>query len=89
MRKIADHWLLQILLFVYQKKIVTRAQLIEQLGLNHASASLAVRHLLDHGVLLKLGDGASKVGRRRELFSLNSEVTYFVAIDLESQRASG
>jgi predicted NBD/HSP70 family sugar kinase len=86
MRKVADNWLRQILLLLYQKKIVTRVQMIEQLGLNHASVSLAVRRLLERGVALKLGDEASSVGRRRELFSLNPEAAYFVAVDLESQR---
>lgn len=86
MRKIAGDWLKKVLLLLHERKAATRGQIIAETGLNHASVSLAVRHLLRHGVVLKVGDMASRAGRRREVFSLNPEAAFFIGVDLESSR---
>jgi glucokinase len=86
MRKIADQWLRDILLVLYQHRNVTRAEIIADTGLNPASVSHALRFLLGQGTVLKVGDLASDGGRKREVFNLNAEAAYFVAVDLEGQR---
>jgi len=86
MRKIADQWLRDILLVLYQRRHVTRAEIIQDTGLNPASVSHALRFLLDHGTVLKVGDLESEGGRKPEVLNLNPEAAYFVAIDLEGQR---
>src|SRR6266851_7005163 len=85
MRKIADQWLRDILLALYQRQDVTRAEILEDTGLNPASLSHALRFLLRQGTVLKVGDLESNGGRRREVFNLNPEAAYFVGVDLEGQ----
>jgi predicted NBD/HSP70 family sugar kinase len=84
--KIADEWLRHILRLLYQRRTLTRTEIIESTGLNPASVSHALRYLLDRGVLLKVGDYHADTGRRREVFGLNAEAGYFVALDLEGDR---
>lgn len=88
MRKVASSWLRKILLLLHQEKVVTRVRILEVTGLNHASVSIAVNHLLKHGVIMKLGDMDSRIGRKRELFGLHPEAGYFLGVDLESTRIS-
>lgn len=85
MRKVANHWLRDILRSTYQKRTVTRADIIAATGLNPASVSHSIRYLLDRGIMVKVGDLDSKGGRPRQALSLNSEAGYFVAVDLEGQ----
>ena len=84
--KIAGQWLRQILSLAYQRRIVSRIEIIETTGLNAASVSHALRFLLDRGILHPTGDRDVGTGRRREVFSLNAEAGYFVALDLEGDR---
>jgi predicted NBD/HSP70 family sugar kinase len=84
--KIADEWLRQILSLLYQRRNLSRAEIIETTGLNAASVSHALRYLLTSGVLYKSGNCDAGTGRRREVFTLNAEAGYFVAIDLEGDR---
>ena len=84
--KIADEWLRQILSLLYQRRNLSRTEIIETTGLNAASVSHALRYLLTRGVLYKSGDCDAGTGRRREVFTLNVEAGYFVAIDLEGDR---
>ncbi|MBI1355489.1 MAG: ROK family protein [Acidobacteria bacterium] len=85
MRKVANHWLREVLRWTYQKRTVTRADIIASTGLNSASVSHSIRYLLDRGIMLKVGDLESSGGRPREALSLNGEAGYFVAVDLEGQ----
>jgi predicted NBD/HSP70 family sugar kinase len=84
--KIAGQWLRQILSLAYRRRDLSRIDITETTGLNAASVSHALRHLLDCGVLHRTGDRDVGTGRRRELFSLNVEAGYFVALDLEGDR---
>jgi predicted NBD/HSP70 family sugar kinase len=84
--KIADLWLRQILSLLYQRRSLTRIEIIESTGLNSASVSHTLRYLLGKGVLYKAGDCNAGNGRRRETFALNAEAGYFVALDLEGDR---
>ena len=84
--KIADEWLRQILSLLYQRRNLSRTEIIETTGLNAASVSHALRYLLSSGVLHKSGDCDAGTGRRREVFTLNADAGYFVAIDLEGDR---
>lgn len=85
MRKVANHWLREVLRSTYQKRTVTRADIIALTGLNPASVSHSIRYLLDRGIMVKVGDLESQGGRPREALSLNGEAGYFVAVDLEGQ----
>ncbi len=84
--KIAGEWLRQILSLAYRRRNLSRIEIVETTGLNAASVSHALRYLLDCGVLHPTGDRDVGTGRRRELFSLNVEAGYFVALDLEGDR---
>ncbi len=84
--KIAGQWLRQILSLAYQRRNLSRIEIIETTGLNAASVSHALRYLLDCGVLHRSGDCDAGTGRRREVFSLNTEAGYFVSLDLEGDR---
>jgi N-acetylglucosamine repressor len=84
--KIADQWLRQILSLLYRRRSLSRIEIVETTGLNAASASHAVRYLLDRGILLKTADRYKLTGRHREAFTLNGEAGYFVALDLEGDR---
>jgi len=84
--KIADEWLRQILSLLYRRRNLSRIEIVESTGLNPASVSHALRHLLASGVLHKAGDCDAGAGRRREVFTLNTEAGYFVALDLEGDR---
>lgn len=84
--KVADQWLRDVLLVLYRRRSATRGEIIEDTGLNPASVSLALRHLLRHGVVERVGETRSTGGRRREVLKLNPEVGYFLAVDLEGMR---
>ncbi len=86
-RKVADLWLRKVLQVLYQRRTVTRTEIVEATGLNLASISHAMRFLLRQGTVVKMGDiQGDGGGRRRELFTLNGEAAYFVAVDIEGQR---
>ena len=84
--RIADQWLRQILILLYQRRTLSRIEMIEATGLNAASVSHALGYLQSRGILLKAGDCDVGTGRLRELFTLNAEAGYFVAVDLEGDR---
>lgn len=84
--KIADEWLRQVLLLLHRKRHLTRIEIAELTGLNPASVSHALTHLLRRGLLLKTGEMQSENHRRREVFDLNAEAGYFIGVDLEGDR---
>jgi predicted NBD/HSP70 family sugar kinase len=81
--KIADQWLRTILSELYGRRNLTRSEILEATGLNAASVSHTLRYVLNRGLLLKVGEMKVRGGRRREVFSLNTEAGYFIAVDLE------
>jgi hypothetical protein len=83
MPSIPDQWLGIILLVLYQKPTITRDDIGRGTGLNPASVSQALQHLLSSGTIVKVGEMKSRGGRRRELLELNPEAGYFIAVDLE------
>lgn len=84
-RRIPDRWLRNILTTLYERREMTRAQIMGSTQLNVASMSLALKHLLSRGVILKMGTLKSTGGRRREVLKLNAEAGYFVTADLEGE----
>ena len=86
MPKVADQWLEDVLIAVYQRPAVTREEITRATGLNPASVSHALQFLLHTGTIQKLGALQSRGGRRREVLKLNAESGYFVAVDLETTR---
>ena len=81
--KIADQWLRQILSLFYQRRTLSRVEIVEATGLNAASLSHALRYLQQQGMLFKTAEGDGGSGRRRENYTLNAEAGYFVVLDLE------
>src|SRR6266404_1714635 len=86
MSRIPAPWLKSILLTIYPKPAITRDEIIRSTGLNPASVSQALQHLLSSGTVLKVGELKSRGGRRREVLKLNPEAGYFIAVDLETAR---
>lgn len=86
MLKIADQWLRDILRALYQRRDMTRSEIIQGTGLNAASVSHALRHLLHAGTVVRVGDLQSSGGRKPEVLNLNGEAAYFVGVDLEGHR---
>lgn len=84
MARITEQWLRVIIEALYQQSSTTRSEILGKTGLNPASVSHALRHLIEAGVALKTGQLESKAGRRRELLRLNPEAGYLLAIDLEA-----
>jgi len=84
--KIADQWLRQILSLLYRRRSLSRIEIVETTGLNAASASHALRYLLERGLLLRTAHRYELTGRPREAFTLNADAGYFVALDLEGDR---
>src|SRR5207245_10127078 len=62
-------------------------EIIRSTGLNSASVSQALQHLLGSGTISKVGELKSRGGRRREVLRLNAEAGYFIAVDLERATA--
>jgi N-acetylglucosamine repressor len=86
MPKVADQWLKDVLIALYQRQAVTRDEILQVTGLNPASASHALQYLLAVGTIQKMGSLKSSGGRRRELLKLNPEAGYFLAMDLDTTR---
>jgi N-acetylglucosamine repressor len=84
--KIAIQWLRQILSLLCRRRSLSRIEIVQTTGLNAASASHALRFLLDRGLLLRTADRYQLTGRHREAFTLNAEAGYFIALDLEGDR---
>jgi N-acetylglucosamine repressor len=86
MPKVAEQWLKDVLIALYQRQAVTRDEIIQATGLNPASVSHALQFLLRASTIQKMGSLQSRGGRRREVLKLNAEAGYFLAIDLETTR---
>ena len=72
--------------FLYQRRTATRADIIQSTGLNLGSVSTALQHLLNRGVIRRVGALESTVGRKAELLQLNPDAAYFIAVDLGATR---
>jgi len=53
MAKVPEQWLSSILLTIYQNAAITREQIVQSTGLNPASVSQALQHLLHRAPSLK------------------------------------
>lgn len=86
MSRVSDLWLRKILRVLFERRHTTRGEIARATGLNAASVSQTLRHLLRCRVVQKAGRLRSPAGRRRDELKLNSEAGYFVAVDLEGTR---
>lgn len=86
MRKIADKWLRDVLSLLYRRKTLTRGEMVEATRLNVASVSRTLGQLLRCGTVIRVGELESSGGRKPDLFELNGDAGYFVAIDLAATR---
>lgn len=81
--KIANQWLRQLLSLFHRCRTLSRLEILEATGLNAASLSHALRYLQAQGLVFKTASSDGGSGRRREIYTLNAEAGYFVALDLE------
>src|SRR5271169_3957265 len=86
MRRTAGQWLYDIVACLYQRRTATRADIIQSTGLNLGSVSTAFQHLLNRGVIRRVGALDSTVGRKAVLLQLNPDAAYFIAVDLGATR---
>jgi predicted NBD/HSP70 family sugar kinase len=86
MPRLSEQWLRDVLGTLYQRRTMTRAQIVQATELNSASVSHSLQHLSSRGIILKVGELQSRAGRRRDVLTLNADANYFVAIDLQGTR---
>jgi glucokinase len=84
-RKVSEQWLRDILQLLYRRRNLTRCDIAELTGLNGGSVSRALGRLLEYGTILKVGCIQVSGGRKREVFNLNGEAGFFIALDLEGR----
>jgi predicted NBD/HSP70 family sugar kinase len=83
MIKVADQWLRDILVLFAQLRTATRADILKATGLNPASVSHALQHLIRAGLVVKIGERDSGGKRKQEILNLNADTAFLIAIDLE------
>ena len=71
-----------MLRYTFSNGKVTRAQLVEALGVSNLTVINGVKRLLDDGVLADCGTLPSDRGRRVTLLSVNPELHYFLCVDI-------
>ena len=86
MAAVTDFWRRKILSVLYGRGATTRSELVTATGLNVASVSLALRELIDFGVVRTLGKLNSSGGRKSEILRLSPEAAYFLAVELDGTR---
>jgi predicted NBD/HSP70 family sugar kinase len=83
--KVSILWLRDVLRVLCLKRTATRNEIITETGLNTASLSHTIKYLSLQGTVLKVGSLESEVGRRREVYNLNAEAAFFLALDFEQR----
>lgn len=72
-----------ILQLVREDGPISRAQIARKLGLSRPTVSAHVQDLISEGLLLEVGKGETKKGRKDILLSYNSKHGYILAGDIE------
>lgn len=73
---------LLILNYVKNHGVISRADLVRELGLSFPTVSSNVQSLLDGRFLLEIGEGSNTLGRKSTLFSFNKDRGYVLSIDV-------
>lgn len=71
-----------MLRYTFSHGKVSRAQLVDALGVSNLTVINGVKRLLDDGVLAECGTLPSERGRRVTLLSVNPELHYFLCVDI-------
>lgn len=61
---------------------ISRTEVSSMTGWSKAKASQEIRCLLDRGLLVETGEGASQGGRRPQLLRINDQLGYVVGVDI-------
>lgn len=61
---------------------VSRSEVSRITGWSKAKASQEIRSLVERGLLIEVGEGASQGGRRPQLLKINPQLGYIVGIDI-------
>jgi glucokinase-like ROK family protein len=61
---------------------ISRSEVSQVTGWSKAKASQEIRSLVDRGLLIEVGEGASQGGRRPQLLRVNPHLGYIVGIDI-------
>lgn len=77
---------IKILKLIREKGPISRRELQEMLDLSFPAVSTAVAKLLEKGLIVPVGNVKKSVGRKPELFELNSKKGHVVGIDVGAKR---
>jgi len=72
-----------ILLTIWHKGLVSRAELARLTRLHKSTVSSVVSELIEEGLVVEIGETRTKVGRRPVALSLNRESPLFLALDIK------
>ena len=74
-----------VLNMIMSKGPISRATIATNLGLTKATISAIVQILLDKSLVLEVGSGDTKKGRKPILLELNKDCGYVISLDLSSE----
>src|SRR5512140_907605 len=72
----------EIMRALRRQGIISRTEVSNITGWSKAKASQEIRLLVDKGLLVETGEGASQGGRRPQLLRINEGLGYVVGIDI-------
>jgi glucokinase-like ROK family protein len=72
----------EILRALGKQRRISRTEVSRITGWSKAKASLEICSLVDRGLLIEVGEGASQGGRRPRLIRINPQLGYIVGIDI-------
>ena len=67
---------------IIENESISRAAISKQLGLTKATISAIVQELIDKKLVIEVGSGDAKLGRKPILLSLNNKAGYVISIDI-------
>lgn len=72
-----------VLMALWENGPISRADLSRLTKLHKSTISSLMNELIDEGLVVELGEGKSKIGRKPTLLHLNKDFPLFIAIDIK------
>jgi predicted NBD/HSP70 family sugar kinase len=85
---IREHNLSLVLNLIWEKKIISRAEIIRETHISAPTISKIANDLLESGFVREIGTGVSSGGRRPILLEFNPGVRYALGVDMGSSHIS-
>ncbi len=79
---IVDSAEVKILRAFRKQGLISRSEIARITGWSKAKASQEILHLVERGILVEVGEGASQGGRRPRLLRINPQLGYIVGMDI-------